>query len=221
MTFSNTTSFTYYFRCFILECLGSSEIFQFECFIKPQVYKVTDGMDWLFIMCLFNVLHNGGLILDWILLSATSIYKEIMMIKQVWLITEYNAVLWWYFFFLLRKEERKHSELLEKIFCLPSSKDHRLPNTAMVLQMLGRLCWGNEHNYVCIWKTTFFFFFVPVAALWIESCKIAETTEEFAASERAKSILCPSCEQDAALTLGLVLIWPLSKLIQLPTPAKT
>lgn len=75
MTFSNTISFTFYFRCFILECLDSSTIFQFEGFIKSQVYKVTDGRDWLFIMCLFNVLHNGGLILDRILLSATSIYQ--------------------------------------------------------------------------------------------------------------------------------------------------
>lgn len=95
-----------------------------------------------------------------------------MMIIQVWLITEYNAGLWWYFFFLLRKEERKHSELLEKIFFLLSNKDPRLHNTAIVLQMLGRLCWENEHNYIFIWKMAFFF--VPVPDLWIESCKIVE-----------------------------------------------
>lgn len=91
MAFSNTTSFTYYFRCFILECLDSSKIFQFEDFIKPQAYKVTGGMSWLFIMCLFNVLHNVGLILDWIFLSATSVYRKIRVIKQVWFITQYNT----------------------------------------------------------------------------------------------------------------------------------
>lgn len=49
-------------------------------------------------------------------------------------------------------------------------------------------------------------FFVPVPDLWIESCKIAEAMEQFAASERGKAIPSPFCEQDAALTLRLVLI---------------
>lgn len=79
MTFSNTTSFTYYFRCFILECLDSSKIFQFESSINPRVYKVTNGREWLFVMGLFHVLHSRGLILDWILLCLT-----IMGIKPVW-----------------------------------------------------------------------------------------------------------------------------------------
>lgn len=78
MTFSNTTSFLY-FRCFILECLDSTEIFQFESFINPQVYRVSNGRDWLFVTRLFHVLLNRGLILDWILLCLM-----IMGIKPVW-----------------------------------------------------------------------------------------------------------------------------------------
>lgn len=50
------------------------------------------------------------------------------------------------------------------------------------------------------------FYFVPVPDLWVESHKTAEAMEQFAASEGRKSTAHPAA---------------LSKLIQLPAPAKT
>lgn len=205
------TSFTYYFRCFVLECLDSSEIFEFESFLKPQVDEVTDGRDCLFVMCLLDVLHNGGLVLDWILLSIV-----LMMIKAVRLITECSVVLRWCFFFLLRKEERGSiPSYWRKYWVFPPIK----ATGSRILQQSYKYWPGSVEKIYFYLKNGPLFH--PGAQSLDTVVWVAEVTEQFAAWEWGKPTPSLSCEQDSALTLDLVPTCALRELVHLPPPAKT